>query len=88
MKKLTSAILILVASAMATAAEPDAGTKQSLVLAYNDAAIGSNDRSDIAVSHVSEQSAARVLNRTLDVVSASLSVELDSFDMPELSSAR
>ena len=88
MKKLTSAILILVASAMATAAEPDAGTKQSLVLAYNDAAIGSNGRSDMAVSHVSEESAARVLNRTLDVVTASLSVELDSFDMPELSRQR
>ena len=85
MKKLTSAILILVASAMATAAEPEAGKKQSLVLAYNDAAIGSTDRSELAVRHVSEESAANVLNRTLDVVSASLSVELDSIAMPELS---
>lgn len=87
MKNVTSAILILVASTMATAAEPTTGTKQPLVLAYNDAAVGSS-QSDASAGQVSKESAANVLNRTLDVVSASLSVELDSMTMPELPSSR
>lgn len=76
MKRLTSAILILVASAMATAAEPEVGTKQSLVLAYNQTG---DKTTSPTVNYASQESAERVLEKTLDTVSASLSVSLDDF---------
>ncbi|MDX1505097.1 MAG: hypothetical protein R3221_05240 [Spongiibacter sp.] len=75
MKRLTSAILILVASAMATAAEPEVGTKQSLVLAYQ----SGEETYTPTVNYASKESAERVLEKTLDAVSASLSVSLDDF---------
>lgn len=75
MRNLTSATLLLLASTLATAAEPEAASNASLVLAYN-------GNSDVAVSQVdvktaSQASADRVLERTLGLVSANLSFELD-----------
>lgn len=76
MKTFTSAIALLVASTVATAAEPQAGTK-SLVVAYNEASRVEMSTASEPV-YVSEAKTDRVLARTLDVVSASLSVELDN----------
>ncbi|MBB5187897.1 MULTISPECIES: hypothetical protein [Zhongshania] len=75
MKNLTSAILILVASTMATAAEPEVGANQSLVLAYNKTA--ELQKADAPIEYASKASADRFLEKTLDVVSATLNVELD-----------
>jgi|TARA_R110001583_G_scaffold16518_7_gene67624 hypothetical protein len=75
MKKLTSAILILVASTMATAAEPEVGANQSLVLAYNLST--ATQIAEPKIEYASQASADRFLEKTLDVVSATLNVELD-----------
>ncbi len=75
MKNLTSAILILVASTMATAAEPEVGANQSLVLAYNQTT--DMPKAEAQIEYASKASADRFLEKTLDVVSATLNVELD-----------
>ncbi|MBD2857551.1 hypothetical protein IB286_00930 [Spongiibacter sp. KMU-158] len=75
MKKVTSAIAILLASTMAMAVEPSAGT-QSLVLAENtiNAEINSGMVSE---EFVSNARSAQVLRKTLNAVSAELTTELD-----------
>lgn len=75
MKKITSAMLLLAASAAATALEPVAGDPQSMVVTYG-------ATTDIAMpipqeSEISEALAQHVLAITLDAVSASLSYDID-----------
>ena len=81
MKNLSSAVLLLLASAWAVAADKEVA---SVVLAYNDT---SAPLATEASPEHSKQRAERVLANTLDVVSASLSVELDNFDAPTLPGA-
>ncbi|MEX1667988.1 hypothetical protein AB4876_03640 [Zhongshania guokunii] len=76
MNRLTSAILILVASTMATAAEPEVGANQSLVLAFNTST--DTQPQERKAEYVSQHSANRFLEKNLDVVSATLNVELDA----------
>ncbi len=81
MKKLTSAVLILIASSAAVAAELEAASNAPLVLAYHQ---GPAQSTVLPSSEYKQADAERVLETTLDVVSASLSVELDSFSAPQL----
>lgn len=75
MNKTISAVLILVASATAIAAEPNVAVTEPMVLAYNQ----TNDSKPLepAVEYTSENSAARFLEKNLDVVAASLNLALD-----------
>ena len=76
MKKSISALLILVASTMATAAEPvSASAKPIMVLAYNQ--IDETKFQEATVEYASRNSAERFLERNLDVVAASLNIELN-----------
>ena len=75
MNKTISAILILVASAAATAAEPNAAASEPMVLAYNQ--ISNDQPQESAIEYTSPYSAERFLEKNLDVVAASLNVELD-----------
>ncbi len=81
MKNFTSAVLMLIASSTAVATEQNATGNAPLVLAYNQ-----STAQDIVPTggDNSQARAERVLATTLDVVSASLSVELDSFNAPQL----
>lgn len=75
MKKITSAMLLLVASAAATALEPVAGEPQSMVMThgtYRETAVTTPQESEI-----SGALAEHVLAITLDVVSASLSYDIE-----------
>ena len=75
MNKAISAVLILVASATAIAAEPNVAVSEPMVLAYNQ----TNDSKpqEPAVEYTNKNSAARFLEKNLDVVAASLNLELD-----------
>jgi hypothetical protein len=75
MNKTISAIFILVASAAATAAEPNAAASEPMVLAYNQ--ISNDQPQESAIEYTSQYSAERFLEKNLDVVAASLNVELD-----------
>ena len=75
MNKTISAILILLASAMATAAEPNTAAAEPMVIAYNQ--IEDSKLQEPTVKLTSEYSAARFLEKNLDVVAASLNLELD-----------
>tara|TARA_R110001592_G_scaffold1874_20_gene11510 strand:+ start:32283 stop:32549 length:267 start_codon:yes stop_codon:yes gene_type:complete len=75
MNKTISAILILLASAMATAAEPNTAATEPMVIAYNQ--IEDSKLQEPTVKLTSEHSAARFLEKNLDVVAASLNLELD-----------
>lgn len=84
MKKLSSAVLLLIASTAALAADQDTASDAPLVLAYSDAIASYAPQNTGEYSSVN---AERVLANTLDVVSASLSVALDNFVAPSLPSA-
>lgn len=75
MNKTISAILILFASAMATAAEPNTAATEPMVIAYNQ--IEDNKLQEPAVKLTSQHSAERFLEKNLDIVAASLNLELD-----------
>lgn len=75
MNKTISAILILLASAMATAAEPNTAATEPMVIAYNQ--IEDSKLQEPTVKLTSEHSAERFLEKNLDVVAASLNRELD-----------
>jgi hypothetical protein len=80
MKQVTSAILLLVASTLAAAVEPVSGTNQSLVVAYNNSQASNNVAVEATETEAlaSKQETKRVLEKTLDVVSAQLSVEIET----------
>jgi hypothetical protein len=75
MNKTISAILILLASTMATAAAPNTAATEPMVIAYNQ--IEDSKLQEPVVKLTSQSSAARFLERNLDVVAASLNLELD-----------
>ncbi|CAA0104878.1 Uncharacterised protein [Zhongshania aliphaticivorans] len=76
MNKTISAILILVASTIATAAEPNVAADEPMVLAYNE--IKNDTRQELATEYTSQYSAERFLEKNLDIVAASLNTELDN----------
>ena len=75
MNKTISAIFILVASTMATAAEPNIADSEPMVLASNQ--VNSAKLPDANIEYTSQRSAERFLEQNLDVVAASLNVELE-----------
>lgn len=75
MKRLASVISLLIASTLATAAEPQAHADESLVLAYNAGSMPTKVASEAVIS--AEQS-HKVVHSTLGEVSASLGAELDA----------
>ena len=75
MNKTISAIFILAASAMATAAEPNATDSEPMILAYNQ--VNSLKLPEANIEYTSQRSAERFLEQNLDVVAASLNVELE-----------
>ncbi|MFT7404039.1 hypothetical protein [Zhongshania sp.] len=75
MNKTISAILILLASAMATAAEPNTAATEPMVIAYNQ--IEDSKLQEPTAKLTSKHLAARFLEKNLDVVAASLNLELD-----------
>ncbi len=77
MKRLAYAISLLVASSVATAADPQVGANQSLVLAYNQSAAAA-PRAPYSEDAVSGELAENVMHQTLGVVSANLTYKLDS----------
>ena len=85
MKKLSSAVLLLIASTAAFAADEDTASGAPLVLAYSEAT-ASYAPENTAVNNT--VNAERVLANTLDVVSASLTVALDNFEAPSLPGAK
>jgi hypothetical protein len=74
MKNLSTAILVLLASSLA-AAEPEVTSSQAIVLAYNGSSELVSQKSTI--EYVPQRSADRFLEQTLDLVTASLNVELE-----------
>jgi hypothetical protein len=74
MKNLSTAVLVLLASSLAVA-EPEVASSQAMVLAYNDSSELVSQKSTI--EYVSQRSADRFLEQTLDLVAASLNVELE-----------
>jgi hypothetical protein len=79
MKYVTSVMMLLLASTLATANEPqEKAAEQSLVLAYNtNENSTSTAENNAATSTVSRTRSERALNETLGEVSANLSVALD-----------
>ncbi|GAB3370261.1 hypothetical protein NCG89_09480 [Spongiibacter taiwanensis] len=76
MKTATSAMMLLLASTLATANEPQQkAADQSLVIAYNTSMEVEQPRNEVEVA--SEARTDRALSETLGLVSATLSVELD-----------
>ena len=76
MKTATSAMMLLLASTLATANEPQQkAADQSLVIAYNTSMEVEQPRNEAEVA--SEARTDRALSETLGLVSATLSVELD-----------
>lgn len=75
MKRLASVISLMIASTLATAADPQVRVDESLVLAYNTGSMPTNVASEAVVP--AEQS-HKVIRSTLDEVSASLGAELDA----------
>ncbi|MFT5888022.1 MAG: hypothetical protein ACI9BO_000835 [Zhongshania sp.] len=74
MKNLSTAVLVLLASSLA-AAEPEVASSRAMVLAYNDSSELVSQKSTI--EYVSQRSVDRFLEQTLDLVAASLNVELE-----------
>lgn len=76
MKTVTSAMMLLLASTLATANEPQQkAADQSLVIAYNTSMEVEQPRNEVEVA--SKARTDRALSETLGLVSATLSVELD-----------
>lgn len=75
MKRLASVISLMIASTLATAADPQVRVDESLVLAYNAGSMPTHVASEAVVS--AEQS-HKVIRSTLGEVSASLGAELDA----------
>jgi hypothetical protein len=75
MNRTISAVLILLASTMATAAEPNTAATEPMVIARNQ--IEDSKLPAPAVKLTSQHSAERFLKKNLDVVAASLSLELE-----------
>lgn len=74
MKNLSTAVLVLLASSLA-AAEPEVPSSQAMVLAYNGSSELVSQKSTI--EYVSQRSVDRFLEQTLDLVAASLNIELE-----------
>ncbi len=75
MKRLASVITLLIASTLATAADPQVRVDESLVLAYNSSEMPA---SVVREAVISAEQSDEVINSTLDEVSASLGAELDA----------
>ena len=75
MKRLASAISLLIASTLATAADSQARIDESLVLAYNTNAAPVTAQEEKTVT---AEESDKVMHRTLNEVSASLGAELDA----------
>lgn len=75
MKRLASVITLMIASTLATAADPQVRVDESLVLAYNAGEMPTDVAREAVIS--AEQS-HKVIRSTLDEVSASLGAELDA----------
>lgn len=75
MKRLASAISLLIASTLATAADPQVRIDESLVLAYNSDAPTTDNAGDAVISR---ELSDKVVRGTLEEVSASLGAELDA----------
>ncbi|MBB3048589.1 hypothetical protein FHR99_002863 [Litorivivens lipolytica] len=76
MKRLASVITLMIASTLATAADSQVRVDESLVLAYNTTeakTVSAAEESTIAV-----EVSSKVMDRTLNEVSASLGAELDA----------
>ncbi len=76
MKRLASAISLMIVSTLATAADSQARIDESLVLAYNTNATSAVVAQEEAT--VTAEESSKVMHRTLDEVSASLGAELDA----------
>ncbi len=77
MNRSIAATLLLLASTLAVAGEPEKTSEAALTLAYNANSEVGPSSSQAPVKHASQASADRVLERTLGLVSANLSFELD-----------
>lgn len=79
MNRPIAATLLLLSSTLTLAAEPASSQQETVALAYNSSSseIALNNRKAAPLQDVSQASTDRVLARTLDTVSASLSVELE-----------
>ena len=76
MKRLASVISLMIASTLATAADPQVRVDESLVLAYNTNATSTVVAQEEAT--VTAEESSKVMQRTLNEVSASLGAELDA----------
>lgn len=76
MKRLASAISLMIVSTLATAADSQARIDESLVLAYNTNATSTVVAQEEAT--VTAEESNKVMQRTLNEVSASLGAELDA----------
>ncbi|MAY35478.1 MAG: hypothetical protein CMN84_05180 [Spongiibacteraceae bacterium] len=76
MKRLASAISLMIVSTLATAADSQARIDESLVLAYNTNATSTVVAQEEAT--VTAEESSKVMQRTLNEVSASLGAELDA----------
>ncbi len=75
MKRLASVITLLIASNLATAADPQVRVDESLILAYN---VGSMPTNVVSEAVVSAEQSHNAIHSTLNEVSASLGAELDA----------
>ncbi len=76
MKRLASAISLMIVSTLATAADSQARIDESLVLAYNTNATSAVVAQEEAT--VTAEESSKVMQRTLNEVSTSLGAELDA----------
>lgn len=76
MKRLASVITLMIASTLATAADSQVRVDESLVLAYN--TTEATSVSAVEESTIAVELSSKVMDRTLNEVSASLGAELDA----------
>lgn len=76
MKRLASVITLMIASTLATAADSQVRVDESLVLAYN--TTEAKTVSAVEDATIAVEVSSKVMDRTLNEVSASLGAELDA----------